>query len=940
MTDKTLTELSENPATTATSISNDDLFYVVQSGVSKSVAPPVMQALIANPPSDDGLALGETTTPLRWSDLNLASGGVINWNSGDVTVTHAANALTVAGGEFTATTTTSGGTTGRTLQAHFADHVSVKDFGALGDGVTDDLTAFNAALAASTHVFMPPGTYIINGTINITQTNTRLHGAGRGATVLTGTSNAAPVIAVATNLVNVNIAHVWIDRTGSPTGTAHGISVAESTASTLIEDVTVTNQGGWGLALGPTSYGSIRDSIITKNLTGGVLVTATATSGVLQWELHNILSQQNGGAGFQFQSVAGPTQVTLGNLTKLTTYGNTGRGIAFIGTAGVPMYGVRLYDSFFGSDADSEVYLNTYARGHLLSNISTELAGSAATGPTLATAASHIGYGFEFTANNTEIQLVNAKGDNHSLDGLRSSATNVGVIGSAFTNCGNALVAGSQSGATFDAGTDIRFSGNKCGNISGGTTITSGLVAGSSVTDFVATDNDLTNSGTPLTTSATGTQFLKNNLAATQLDQVVTSIAANTSGDGLSLINPTAATAGNQRYSPRLRLTGKGWKTDATAASQTVDWKIETQPIQAAANPDNSLVFDSQINGGGYNNRMKLLDTASTTTELRLSNAQVSELTLYAGGAQQGLLYASAAQMFFGAVTNIPIDFIIANASVARLTGTVFSPATSGAVDLGSTTLPWGSLHLKSGGVINFNNGNATVTHSSGLLTVAGAGLKLLVGTNTIAPLKFQAGTNLTTAEDGAMEFDGQSLFFSPDASDRRIIPTVAITRINADNTLSDSTTLQKIFNASASGALTLPVGSYIFECVVGIDAMSATSGNAALSVIGAGGATVTNTLQVVVGIDGAKATAGAAAGASWSLTNDAPAANTSVVTAGTGTEMSIMWKGSFEVTVAGTIIPSVDLITGGVTPAVKIGSYFMCWRMGAATDVTQGNWS
>lgn len=49
------------------------------------------------PATNDGAALGSAT--VSWSDLFLASGGVINWNNGDVTMTHAANALTLAGGD-------------------------------------------------------------------------------------------------------------------------------------------------------------------------------------------------------------------------------------------------------------------------------------------------------------------------------------------------------------------------------------------------------------------------------------------------------------------------------------------------------------------------------------------------------------------------------------------------------------------------------------------------------------------------------------------------------------------------------------------------------------------------------------------------------------------------------------------------------------------------
>lgn len=47
------------------------------------------------PDTNDNAALGTTT--LMWSDLFLASGGVINWNNGDVTVTHSANTLAFAG---------------------------------------------------------------------------------------------------------------------------------------------------------------------------------------------------------------------------------------------------------------------------------------------------------------------------------------------------------------------------------------------------------------------------------------------------------------------------------------------------------------------------------------------------------------------------------------------------------------------------------------------------------------------------------------------------------------------------------------------------------------------------------------------------------------------------------------------------------------------------
>lgn len=51
------------------------------------------------------------------------------------------------------------GAVSRTVQSKLRDTVSVKDFGAKGDGVADDSAAFTAAFAASTFVYVPAGTY-------------------------------------------------------------------------------------------------------------------------------------------------------------------------------------------------------------------------------------------------------------------------------------------------------------------------------------------------------------------------------------------------------------------------------------------------------------------------------------------------------------------------------------------------------------------------------------------------------------------------------------------------------------------------------------------------------------------------------------------------------------------------------------------------------------
>jgi len=71
-----------------------DTLHAVLGGVNAYA----LAAASMSPGVSDAAALG--TTALMWGDLFLASGAVINFNNGDVTITHSANALAFAGGDY------------------------------------------------------------------------------------------------------------------------------------------------------------------------------------------------------------------------------------------------------------------------------------------------------------------------------------------------------------------------------------------------------------------------------------------------------------------------------------------------------------------------------------------------------------------------------------------------------------------------------------------------------------------------------------------------------------------------------------------------------------------------------------------------------------------------------------------------------------------------
>jgi hypothetical protein len=260
---------------------------------------------------------------------------------------------------------------------------------------------------------------------------------------------------------------------------------------------------------------------------------------------------------------------------------------------------------------------------------------------------------------------------------------------------------------------------------------------------------------------------------------------------------------------------------------------------------------------------------------------------------------------------------------------TAISPTGTGTV----TISPAGALTINPTTASTINNTSiGATTAASGRFTSA----IITASAGTTAPLQLTSGTNLATAAAGAFEYDGSSFYVSPAASTRAVMHAEQLVVLNTTYTLTSQTAAQKLFNASTNGAVTLPIGTYQFECFYSLTGMSATSGSFGFALVAG---------TAVVGSQGwwsmaQKGTATVATATAAQFTYNT-AANTTLATASTNTVGYAFIKGIVKITTAGTLIPSVSL---GVASAAVVGinSYFKIAPVtgASAANITVGNWS
>lgn len=96
----------------------------------------------------------------------------------------------------------------------------------------------------------------------------------------------------------------------------------------------------------------------------------------------------------------------------------------------------------------------------------------------------------------------------------------------------------------------------------------------------------------------------------------------------INLVNNTAATVGAQQVSPATYWEGKGWKTAATAGSQSVRYRAYVEPIQGTSAPDGMWRLQTSIAGGAFANGFNVYSDGSIGVQGEDAQSGVYAITI------------------------------------------------------------------------------------------------------------------------------------------------------------------------------------------------------------------------------------------------------------------------------------------------------------------------
>lgn len=320
--------------------------------------------------------------------------------------------------------TTSSLAPGSQLYNRVFDMKSAKDYGAKGDGVTDDtaaLTTFFAALQNGGFGFLPDGTYNISNGFIINKPIT-LFGSQNAILNNLNASLTVPIIHIEpaatlyTTLEGFTIASVAIG--GAPA--CAGIQV-DAGQQYILKNLTIRGTQR-GIFVEAASAGAIID---------GCFISGTSADAYLIVDGNITLSDCYAvnctGNGFSFTTASiGSAGITM---TNCTAFNSQARNFNFQGTSGATIQDVFLSNCVASSSPFGVgYYFDTHGKNILVTGCYCEEAGCTDVG-TPTTAAS----GFDFTANNHRVTMVGCQSTFSAGAGVTMDCSYFSITGGDFT---------------------------------------------------------------------------------------------------------------------------------------------------------------------------------------------------------------------------------------------------------------------------------------------------------------------------------------------------------------------------------------------------------------------------------------------------------------------------------------------------------------------------
>lgn len=255
--------------------------------------------------------------------------------------------------------------------------------------------------------------------------------------------------------------------------------------------------------------------------------------------------------------------------------------------------------------------------------------------------------------------------------------------------------------------------------------------------------------------------------------------------------NATPTGGGGFKFSGNMALGGTNIDPDIVLTTSSVTTDPST--LKTGANFSKTLTLTAtnaqQITGGSFNVSTNAnnfsqtgyirgsLSTVQNSNTNTVSNVRAAEAYVYNVGA--GTITDGRAGYFYlqnlvvgGTLTNfygVKVDIGFNNGTVTNTYGVYVGSLISGT----QTNVPY-AFYASDATAKNYFAGPTGYGTTS---PTAYVHMKAGTATASTAPLKFTAGTNLTSAEAGAMEFDGTSLFITDSLPNRRTIATTTGTQ-------------------------------------------------------------------------------------------------------------------------------------------------------------------